>query len=217
MILSFLKLFRSPDLKTLPFEELRQRCLKGAADASREFISRYESLVWRAVTCGLPGSSRQDQEEVVANTFIALLSNNAQLLSRYNSALGLSPESYIRRQAVMQVQNRRRSLQTPMRRLQLSLEGSGEEDDPGIDLPDQQPGAEQWVIEQEHLKGLFVQLQEQLSPAHLLTFQLLYEHELEPLAVAKQLGCSVDLIYVRRKRILEVLEACLAKRLDGKP
>lgn len=203
------KLFRSNPYQNARFEQLRRGCMDGNPQAYQAFISRYERLVWHTVLQELSHASQEDQEEVVANTFFSLLSQNASLLSRYVSTLGLSPESYIRRQAHFQVQNRRRSLQSLALQHTSPLAPPHTQDGVLDTTPSQLPTAEEQLLEQQQLRGLIAQLESRLSPAIMLTFQLLYEEERSPAEVAKALGISLDLVYARKKRIADTLQVLL--------
>jgi len=189
--------------------------MEGSEEARREFVRRYEPLVWRAVLTRLAHAPREDQEEVVANTFIALLGENATLLSRYNAPLGLSPESYIHRQAVLQGINRYRSLATVKRRKEVYLEADDSDVNPGDLLPDHRPDPEHSVMDREEVHMMLEQFKSRLTPALLLTFELLFVRELEPADVAAALGVTMDVVYTRKKRIVEALEGVLSARSRG--
>lgn len=146
---------------------------------------------------------------MVANTFISLLSQNGRLLAQYVSTLGLSPESYIRRQAAFQAQNRRRALQGLTRSL-IQGETLSSDDLPIVEkTASSHPTAEEQLLQQHQLLSLIAELEARLSPAIMLTFQLLYEEECTPAEVAKALGISLDLVYARKKRIADALQALL--------
>lgn len=55
-------------------------------------------------------------------------------------------------------------------------------------------------------------LQGELSPALLLTFELLFLRELEPAEVARLQGCTLDMVYTRKKRIHTALTQALAQQ-----
>ena len=200
------------------FDELRRRCMEGSQKACKVFMDRFSPLVWRTVIAQMPGASRQDQEEVVASTFVRLLANRAELLGRYNRALGLSPESYIRRQAVFQAGNRRRHLHTIVRKAEVPFANPGADGDgpTEADHPDTRPNPEQALLEREQVDELIQALEARLPPEVLVTFHLLYENGLSPKEVAALLGCSTDMIYVRRKRIVAAVRDILKERHQGK-
>ncbi len=186
--------------------------MDGSGQACKVFVARFTPLVWRTVVMQMPGASLQDQEEAVANTFSRLLANRAELLGKYNRALGLSPESYIRRQAVYQARNRRRSLNTVARRVEEPFEIL-EDGSPGQDTcPDPRLDPEGLLIERQELDRLIRALEARLPPEVIVTFHYLYENGMTPVEVAKILGCSPDMIYVRRKRIVAAMKEIMAER-----
>jgi len=226
MALKLPRFRKGPAASNWSFDELRRQCMEGTEEAYKAFIDRFSPLVWRAVLSQLPHASREDQEEVVAGTFARLLSNRAEVLGRYNRALGLSPESYIRQQAVFQARNRRRSLDTLARRAEVPLEsgesGSSEgvrSGDPPVfrvNHPDPAPDPERRLLDREEVEQLVVALEERLPPEVVLTFHLLYENGMTPGEVAQVLGCSTDTIYLRRKRIVATVGQILAEREAGR-
>lgn len=185
--------------------------MEGSEEARREFIARYEGLVWRTVMARLSRAPREDQEEVVANTFIALLADNAALLGRYNPKLGLSPEGYIRRQAILQGINRYRSLSAFKRRIEVPLDP--DPDAPGHDThADTRPDPEMDTLDREAVQTLLHELQESLTPALAVLFELMYVRELEPAEIAATLGCSMEVVYTRKKRLVDALHRLLEER-----
>lgn len=196
----------------LEFGELRRACMQGEAWAMRAFVERYENLVWHTVMAYMSGATREDQEEAVSNTFFALLGQNAQLLGRYDALRGTSPEGYIRQQAIFQAWNRQRLRSSVVRRVETSLEGFVTEAGPSFQLPSPAPGPEQSLLQAHELSHFRQRLVERLSPALQLTFELLYERELEPVEAASVLGCSIENLYVRKNRIAQTVQQLLRVR-----
>lgn len=194
------------------FGELRRACMDGEAWAMRAFVERYEKLVWHTVMAYMMGASREDQEEAVSNTFFALLGQNAQLLGRYDALRGTSPERYIRQQAIFQARNRQRLRLGMTRRSETSLDGLLEDVGEGVELSASAPGPEQSLLQAHELAQLRKALQARLSPALLLTFELLYERELEPHEAAQALGCTLENLYVRKNRIAQTVQLLLRER-----
>lgn len=215
MAWGFFARFRSKDITRVSFESLVALCRdegEEAEAAQREILARFEPLVWRTVLSRVGRIPKEDQEEVVANTFIALFAQHAELLSRYDRALGLSPEGYIRRQAILQCSNRLRSLSTTKRRHEVELEPRGEDGMPRDVLPDGRPDPEASALGDAELKALLETFRTTLSPALSLTFELIYVRELDLDEVAAALGVSMDVVYTRKKRISETLERVMAER-----
>lgn len=217
MILSaLLKLIRPRRFDDAPFPQLRQGCLEGDEAARRSFIRRFEAVAWRAVRARLPRLSHEDQEEVVADTFIALLRDDAELLRRYDPLKGLSPEGWIRRQALLQASNKARA-QGALKRRQEVLAPEGDAVTERT-FPDAAPDPERRLIDDEALRALLIQLEDRLSPASRLTFEMLYVRELDAQAAAEALGCTVDSLYTRKRRLLAAVEAILREREEeGEP
>ncbi len=190
------------------FTELRRRCIEGSSHARRTFIRRYEPLVWQTVISRFGTMPREDQEEVVADTFIALLSDNARLLARYNSTLGLSPQGYIRRQAILQGYNRYRKLTAAKRQLEVPIAPDNHGDRLEVHR-DHSPGPEDRIMERETLERTLDRLRNELSPPLALTFELLYVRQLDPGEAAKVLGCSLDVVYQRKRRLLKAAKRIL--------
>lgn len=209
LLMSLLK--QDPNASSWDFETLRQGCMDGSEPAARELVRRYQTLVWRTVRSHLPYASLQDQDEVVANCFIALLSNGAAALVRYRPAPGFPPEAYIRRQAVMQAMNRYRDLSRVKRKSEVALSPTDDDGKVQDTHADTQLGPEDQLAGQQQLDTLLTALRAELSPALLLTFELLYLRELDPAEVAKVQQVTMDVIYTRKKRIVSVLEATLEK------
>lgn len=205
-----------PPLETLSFEELRAECMRGSERACTEFVRRYQTLVWRTVKSHLPYASPQDHDEVVSNTFIALLSNGAALLVRYRALPDVPPEAYIRRQAVLQAMNRYRELHRVKRTRELTLAPTEAETPVLEQFADPSPTAEHALVEDEALQSLLELLQAELSPALLLTFELLFLRELEPAEVARLQGCTLDVVYTRKKRIHTALTNALRQQEEKK-
>ena len=192
------------------FESLRKRCARGEPTAQREFIRRYEPVVWTAVQARLPQFSRQDQEEVVANTFVILLRNGAELLQRYERGRGRTPKSFIHHLAVLQSISRFRSLNRDKRLREVyGDEGENEENSPEGGMLDVDP--ERRLIDEQHLYIIRKELKKTLSPLLCLTFELLYTQDLSIEEVAKAMKCSTSTIYARRKRILKECRTILAE------
>lgn len=134
-------------LEELSFEELRAECMRSSERACTEFVRRYQGLVWRTVKSHLPYASPQDHDEVVSNTFIALLGNGAALLVRYRPLPDVPPEAYIRRQAVLQAMNRYRELHRIKRTRELSL-APAESETPVVEqFADPAPSPEHVLVE----------------------------------------------------------------------
>ncbi len=190
------------------FAKLRKGCMEGSERARRAFIRVYEPLVWRTVMSRFGTMSREDQEEVVADTFIALLSDNARLLARYNSTLGLSPQGYIRRQAVLQGLNRHRRLAAGKRKQEVGSLSDIDEDRSAAHR-DRSPGPEEQAAGKQMVEQMVNRLREELSPALALTFELLYVRDLEPAEAARVLGCSMDVVYQRKRRLLKAARSVL--------
>lgn len=208
---TFFRLFRAKDLVTLDFEALVEQCCRGNNAARQELMARYEPVVWRAVIGRLSHIAQQDQEEVVANTFIALLKENGALLRRYDRALGLSPESYIRRQALLQCSTRRRTLGADKRRHEVPLQPIDDDGNVRDVIPDPTLNVEHRLVEASHWQELLTLFKSTLSPALMLAFELIFIRELELEEVARTLGCSMDVVYQRKKRLVEALEKAVAQ------
>lgn len=202
-----------PDLSAAPFADLRRACVEGSEAARRAFVRRYEPVAWRAVIARLPHLPRQDQEEVVADTFIALLRDDAELLRRYDPLKGLSPEGWIRRQALLQANNRARAAATTKRSSeQLSRDP---DDHPETRLPDHAPDPERALAEHQDLHHLMGTLEAGLPPALRLTFEMLYVRELDAAEAAEALGCSMESLYTRKRRLLLAVQALLGEGSAG--
>ena len=213
MLLAFLRRLFTTDWATASFEQLRKGCVEGEEGARATFVRRYESLVWHAVKARIPRASRQDQEEVVADTFIALLKDDATLLSRWEGEKGLSPEGWIRRQAVLQAANCYRRLTATKRVSEVPLEVEGGIKG-GDSHPDRGPSPEFKLSSEQDLGLLVAELKERLSPSLWLTFELLYVRELEPAEAATALGVTLDVIYTRKRRVVVSLEELLTQRMS---
>lgn len=214
MILAIFRILRKlRGTEDLSFTELRARCMQGDLPACQEFIARYEGLVVSSVTAQLPTASPQDIEEVVANTFTALLQDGARLLVRFDVNSLSSPASWIRHQAVLQARNRRRFLQTRKRGLETPLllptDADSDRRSPEERMPDPAPSAELQLMDAQERLDFRARFLKTLSPALALTFQYLYVDELEPADAARALGQSLESLYMRRHRIQEALQKFL--------
>ena len=214
MLYALVSLFRGKDYTRADFPTLRRACCEGSEAARRAFITRFEAVAWRAVRGRMPWAPREDQEEVVADTFIALLRDDAALLLRYDPLKGLSPEGWVRRQALLQAHNRARALGSHKRKQEVLAPGeeAGAEE---RTRADDGPDAEALLLEQESMGELVEALLARLSPAIALTFEMLYVRELEPADAAAALGCSVDTLYTRKRRLVVALTELLEERQRG--
>jgi len=200
---------RTANLTQEEFNDLRRRCMEGTADAHREFIRQFESLIWRAVQSRLPWASAQDQEEVVANTFISLLANNAAVLGRYNSALGRKYTSYIHHQAVLQCINRFRLMDAHKRRREITVDFHSSV--VANSRADSAPSPEQQAMKRQELIALRKSFEELLSPALRITYQLMFVQEMKAPKAAETLGVSLEVVYTRKKRIVDALQKAMAE------
>ncbi len=188
------------------FEALRQGCMKGLPGAQSAFVTRYQWVVWRTVKAHMYHFAPESQDEVVWSTFRALLENQADALRRYVPLPGRPPEAYIGNQALFQVQNYRRRMNAHKVRSEI-LDGVDDR------LRDRQPSPvptpEEALIHEEDLHGLLERFKASLSPTLVMTFQMLYERELKAEDVARLMGCTPDVVYTRKRRILAALEKAM--------
>ncbi len=207
-----------------PYADLRRQCIEGSESARRAFVRTFEPLVWQTVLARFGSMPREDLEEVVADTFIALLADNARLLAQYSPTKGLSLPNYVRRQAVLQGYNRYRKLTAHKRLVETPLDPDPRASTPGSPKARQAayrngaPDPETRVSAKQDLEHFLERLRRDLSPALRITFELLYVRHLTPAQAADILGCSMDVLYQRKRRLLKAVQTLLeADQHKGAP
>lgn len=154
------------------------------------------SRVARTLLCGgrRGGNLREDVEDLSQDVFLALFANEERVLRRWQPERGLSLENFVGLIAERLTYSYRRS----GRRNAWKEEPTPGED---LDLPLDEPGAEQIAIDKEHLALLLERLSGELSELGWWMFVLLFMKELSTEEVMAVTGLSRDAVDAWRSRL----------------
>jgi RNA polymerase sigma factor (sigma-70 family) len=181
------------------------------------FVRHYSGVLRRSITYALFGdggmqsrlANWQDVEEVLQNTWVALLQNDARALRTFDPTLGSGLHGYLGMLA------RREAHNFAMRRTRLKRGGlNGEvltppESGTMLTAPALEVGPERLVGGERQRDRVLGALKSRLSPRGWLYFTLLYEQELKPTEVARLLQVKLNLVHKWQERIRRCLKEIL--------
>ena len=155
-----------------------------------------QSRVARTLLCGgrRGANLREDVEDLTQDVFLALFTNEERVLRRWQPERGLSLENFVGLIAERLTYSYRRS----GRRNAWKEEPTPGED---LDLPLDEPTADQVVIDKEQLEHLLERLSDELSELGWWMFVLLFMKDLSTEEAMAATGLSRDAVDAWRSRL----------------